>query len=152
MLLRISEDCYFWSVESMPDVNIPKWSSSFIFFGKFKTFWKNQFSNIFFGLGSPRNRFSRISRPGRNSRKNPEKSRIGPGRSGKLWKPPQTYFLEFRRSLRSKWVIYQPQTTFFEKVIFLWSWAIFGRFPGNHILVDLCICDIAEGKLLFLEK
>ena len=35
----------------------PKWSSSIIFLEISKKFWKNQFSNIFFGLWSPRTRF-----------------------------------------------------------------------------------------------
>ena len=34
-----------------------------------------------------------------------------------MWKPPQTYFLEFRRSLRSKSVVYQPRTTIFKEVV-----------------------------------
>ena len=118
---------------------------------------KNQFLNIFSLLERLKNLFSRIGGPAGNPWKNREKSQIGPGRSDKLWKPPQTYFLELRRSLRSKWVIYQPHTTIFDEVVFLRSWGIFGRFPGNRILVDLWICDIAGekhnilGKLFFRE-
>ena len=44
----------------MPDINIPKWSSSIVFFGKNMKFEKNQFSNIFFGPGSPRTRFLKV--------------------------------------------------------------------------------------------
>ena len=129
-----------------------KMELEFHFFGKLKTFWKNQFSNIFSLIERLRNRFSRFRGPPRNFRKNREKSQIGPGRSGKLWKPSQTNFLEFRRSLRSKRVIYQPHTTIFEEIVFLWSSGIFRWFPGNRILVDLRICDIAEGKHNILGK
>ena len=41
---------------------------------------------------------------------------------------------------------------FFEEVVFLWSWPIFGWFLGNLILVDLCICDIAGEKHNILGK
>ena len=86
-----------------------------------KHFEKINFRTFFFGLDRLKNLFSRIHVPTRNSRKIREKSQIGPGMADKWWKPSQTYFLEFRRSLRSKWVIYQPRTTIFEEVMFLWS-------------------------------
>ena len=152
MILRISEDCYFWSVGSMPDVNIPKWSSSILFFGKIMKLKKNRFLNIFFGLGSPRTWFFEDQWPMSKFPENSGNLQISPGRSDKLWKPSQTYFLEFRRSLRSKWVIYQPRTTIFEEVVFLWSWVIFGWFLGNLTLVDLWICDIAGEKHNILGK
>ena len=58
-------------------------------------------------------------------KKNRKISQISSGRSDKLRKPPQTYFLVFRRSLRSKWVIYQPRATIFEDFLILWRWGIF---------------------------
>ena len=152
MIVRISEDCYFWSVGSMPDVNIPKWSSSIIFLEISNKFWKNYFSNIFLGLGSPRTRFFEDQWPMSKFPENSGNLQISPGRSDKLWKPSQTYFLEFRRSLRSKWVIYQPHTTIFEGVIFWWSWGIFGWFVGNPILVGVWICDISGEKITFQGK
>ena len=45
------------SIGSAHEVNIPKWSSSIMFFGKTMEHDKNKFSNIFFGLTSPRTRF-----------------------------------------------------------------------------------------------
>ena len=105
-----------------------------------------------FGLRNLRNPFSRISRPGRKFQKNREISRIRAVRPGMLRKPSQTYFLEFRTSLRSKWVIYQPRTTISEDFIFWWSSTIFRGFPGNRVFVDLQNHDIAEGKLLKSKK
>ena len=93
--------------------------------------------------------FSRIRGPDRNPWKNPEKSQIDPGKLGKLWKPPQTYFLDFRRSLRSIWVIYQPRTNIFEEIVFLRSWGIFGRFPGNCISVVCGYVTSQEKNIIF---
>ena len=55
MILRISEDCYFWFVGSMPDVNIPKWSSSIVFFrGKYEI-WKKSIYEHFFRTRKSKN-------------------------------------------------------------------------------------------------
>ena len=105
-------------------------------------FWKKNSDSevkktIFLDTGAPVENFRKIL----------EKSQIGPGRSGRLRKPPQTYFLGFRRSLRSKWGIYQPRTTISDHFLILWSSSIIVWIPRNRDFVDLRICDIAEGKL-----
>ena len=152
MYVKISKTQRIWSSGSTPEVNIPKWSWSIIFSRKTTKPRKKLFLKKFFGLESQKNRFFAIGRPDRNFRKNREISQIGPGRSDKLRNPPQTCFLDSRRSMRSKWGIYQPRTTIFEEVMLLWSWTIFGRFPGNPILVDLWMWDAGYKKFRFLKK
>ena len=103
---------------------------------------------IFFGLGSSKNRIFKTCEILRKFRKNRKKSQIGPGRSGKVRNRPKPIFCEFRMSLRSKWVIYQPRTTISDDFLFSWSSTIFHGFPGNRIFDDFQNHDIAEGKLL----
>ena len=114
--------------------------------------------------------FSRFRARARNPRKNREKSQIGPGRPGKLGKPSQTFFSEFRRSLGSKWVVYQPRTTIFEEIVLGWNphlspfWSLCGyvtsqeknlHFLGNTFFATFfsgkCILGSSAGEILVFK-
>ena len=124
----------------MSDVNISFWSWSIIVFESFKKFENVIFGHFFrtrkskksiFCYQPPRPRFL----GNRETRKSARRGRVRCGNH------PKPVFLEFRRSLRSKWVIYQPHTTIFDEVLWSRCWSMSGRFPGNRILVDLWMWD-----------
>ena len=90
-----------------------------IFEKKFRT---RKFGKFIFEVLPPQTEFPK------KSSKN-HKSASGGGNSCGIH--PKPVFLECRRSLRSKWVIYQPRTTISDDFLILWSWGIFDGFPGN---------------------
>ena len=134
----------------MPDVNIPKWSSSIIFFGKFMKLKKKSIFEHFFWTRKSKNSVFRGSVAELEIIEKIEKNRKSVRRGWVSWGNHPKPFFQSLGGLCGQYESYTSLVRPFSKSYVVVKLRHLWPIPGNPIPVDLCICDIAEGKLLIL--